>query len=283
MASSSATMLSNQKQVNTIPRFLDDDRCSLDGHSCLEILLGKEKNVFNHCGNKRFRAIIHHNVQKYIDLAKKPEKTKFVRAIYVDMKRAGYRFLKRDQFGLWCELRDVDSREKLSHALRDRVRDIERSDKKTKKEKLFKVFSESKRINKALTRQKEPSILSLNHLISCTKPVNVSSKLDGWSTENILITRSVFADNGKGASRERTGSLRLVEDDDEISLFGGMANEIADAMPDTSSVAKRLSRDKRQGDNDPPLPCISFSMKFSQENRWRISDDGFMRPILFQY
>mmetsp|Transcript_11106 Transcript_11106/g.17035 ORF Transcript_11106/g.17035 Transcript_11106/m.17035 type:complete len:374 (-) Transcript_11106:249-1370(-) len=110
----------------SIPVFHKDENACLEGHSPFEILLGKDKLIFNHAGNKRFRAIINHNVHKYINAATKSTKSKVVRVIHADMLKAGFRFRKKDQFG-WSDIKEIDGREKLSHALRDRVREMRRS------------------------------------------------------------------------------------------------------------------------------------------------------------
>lgn len=115
-------MVSYQEDFNAIPCFCQDENDCLEGHSPFEILLGKEKAVFNHAGNKRFRAIINHNVDKYMNALSKPDKSNLVCSVYNAMKKAGYRVRKRAG-NSWFDIEDHDAREKLSHALRDRVRE----------------------------------------------------------------------------------------------------------------------------------------------------------------
>mmetsp|Transcript_26071 Transcript_26071/g.39459 ORF Transcript_26071/g.39459 Transcript_26071/m.39459 type:complete len:371 (-) Transcript_26071:310-1422(-) len=142
------------EDFKSIPVFRQDEHDCLEGHSPFEILLGKEKAIFNHAGNKRFRAIINHNVDLYINANSKSGKSKLVRMIYADMKKAGFRVRKRaDNF--WCDIKDVDAREKLSHALRDRVREIRRS----------------------ANRQKESSEGVFPMIISMAKVLNENQKL----------------------------------------------------------------------------------------------------------
>lgn len=134
MVSYERYMLFDGDAMNNIPVFSEEDHHCLDGRSPFEILLGKEKSIFNHEGNKRFRAIINYNVHKYISATTKSQKSKLVRKIHADMQKAGFRVMKRDkQSGAWCGIKESDAREKLSHALRDRVREMKRPSKRAKK------------------------------------------------------------------------------------------------------------------------------------------------------
>lgn len=142
------------EDFKSIPVFHQDEHDCLEGHSPFEILLGKEKAIFNHAGNKRFRAIINHNVDLYINANSKSGKSKLVRMIYDEMKKAGFRVRKRAE-NCWCDIKDMDAREKLSHALRDRVREIKRS----------------------ANRQKESSEGVFPMIISMAKVLNENQKL----------------------------------------------------------------------------------------------------------
>mmetsp|Transcript_4533 Transcript_4533/g.6536 ORF Transcript_4533/g.6536 Transcript_4533/m.6536 type:complete len:343 (-) Transcript_4533:135-1163(-) len=118
--------------AKSIPIFAKDELCCLDGHSQFEILLGKEKSIFNHSGNKRFRAIISFNVHKYMAATTKSEKSRLVRVVHSDMQKSGFRVMKRDPQLGWRCINEADSREKLSHALRDRVREMKRPTRRQK-------------------------------------------------------------------------------------------------------------------------------------------------------
>lgn len=120
--------------VSNIPTFSHDKADSFGNHTSMDILLGKEKAIFNHSGNKRFRAIINYNVYKYIASPTKSSKSKLVRTVHEHMKKSGFRFLKKDSSKEgWSVIKDSNAREKLSHALRDRVRELRKPTKRRRR------------------------------------------------------------------------------------------------------------------------------------------------------
>mmetsp|Transcript_6041 Transcript_6041/g.9576 ORF Transcript_6041/g.9576 Transcript_6041/m.9576 type:complete len:377 (+) Transcript_6041:59-1189(+) len=99
-----------------------------------DILLGKEKPIFNHSGNRNFRAIINTYLDKYQACPTKSSKTRLIRQVQADIQRLGYRFLKRNTgTGSWEEIKCHEAREKVSHALRDRVREQQKTTKRRRK------------------------------------------------------------------------------------------------------------------------------------------------------
>jgi hypothetical protein len=103
--------------------------------SPFDILLGKEKAIFNHSGNRRFRTIINSHLSKYTEAPTKSSKSKLIRQVHADMQKAGYRFLRRNDTSkdIWCEIEKHEVREKVSHALRDRVREQQKPSKRRRK------------------------------------------------------------------------------------------------------------------------------------------------------
>lgn len=90
----------------------------------MDILCGKDKVIFNHIGNRRFRAIITSNLERYIEAPTKSSKSNVIRTIFSDLQRAGVRFLKKHKTTCaWYEIPAHEAKEKVSHALRDRVRE----------------------------------------------------------------------------------------------------------------------------------------------------------------
>ena len=99
-----------------------------------DIQLGKEKAIFNHSGNRRFRNIINSNLDKYIAAPTKSSKSKLIRQVHADMQKSGYRFLRKNSTtGIWYEIEKHNAREKVSHALRDRVREQQKPTKRRRK------------------------------------------------------------------------------------------------------------------------------------------------------
>jgi hypothetical protein len=103
--------------------------------SDFDILLGKEKSIFNHDGNRRFRAIINGNLEKYVAAPTKSSKSKLIRQVHADMEKSGFRFLRKNEVtGVWFEIESHEAREKVSHALRDRVREQQKPTKRRRKD-----------------------------------------------------------------------------------------------------------------------------------------------------
>lgn len=107
------------------------------------ILLGKDRGVFNHSGNKKFREIICAHVQEYMNAHMKPF---LAHRMFDEMEKVGYRFLRKDKAAKtgWIIISDDDARGKINHALRDKVREIKKA---TKRETPLRV---SKSSNKAI-------------------------------------------------------------------------------------------------------------------------------------
>jgi hypothetical protein len=99
-----------------------------------DVLLGKEKAIFNHSGNISFRQLINQNLDKYIEAPTKSSKSKLIRQVHADMQKSGFRFLRRNEAtGVWLEIEKHEAREKVSHALRDRVREQQKPTKRKRK------------------------------------------------------------------------------------------------------------------------------------------------------
>jgi hypothetical protein len=99
-----------------------------------DILLGKEKAIFNHSGNRSFRQLINQNLDKYIEAPTKSSKSKLIRQVHADMQKSGYHFLRRNEAtGVWLEIEKHEACEKVSHALRDRVREQQKPTKRKRK------------------------------------------------------------------------------------------------------------------------------------------------------
>lgn len=241
-------MALDRDEMRSIPPFPKDDHDCFDDHSAFEILLGKEKYIFNHAGNKRFRAIINHNVHKYDNAPTKSAKTKLVRKIHCDMQQAGFRFLKRDHAG-WHDLKLATARDKLSHALRDRVRELRRPSKHHKKslEDFYPTLQSMASIlekNQLRLQSAKASLIAQSNFQSKgqAKSCKASNKTDsGIALLDIVSSisnKNIASNNARSIGKkeclnsesngyilkEKRQSFSTVE-----SLFGGLANEIADA------------------------------------------------------
>lgn len=99
---------------HNIPFLFSDDIGKKD------VLCGREKFSFGHCGNKRFRVVIDMHRDRYQNTTLKEEKTQIIMDIIRLIEESGGRFLKRseDYHDCWCVAGFQCSREKVSHALR---------------------------------------------------------------------------------------------------------------------------------------------------------------------
>mmetsp|Transcript_25187 Transcript_25187/g.38211 ORF Transcript_25187/g.38211 Transcript_25187/m.38211 type:complete len:484 (-) Transcript_25187:350-1801(-) len=180
--------------MSTLPDFPQDESCPASCHSSLDILLGKEKAAFNHSGNKRFRAIVNHNVPKYMGAETKSCKTQLVRKIHEDMKKSGFRFLKKkkgeDASTAWQEIEESDAREKVSHALRDRVRELRKPTKYCRR-------SQQEISPMMVLFQEHPKVRSAINVVTAKDIVSAPSSHDiiypaGWSDNQDLINKPLF-------------------------------------------------------------------------------------------
>lgn len=86
-----------------------------------DIVCGRSKLSQNHFGNRRFRALINQNRDRYRNAQSRPEKTSITIELVAKLRqfRPGGRFLLWDEAsGTWQEAGDAYAREKVSHALR---------------------------------------------------------------------------------------------------------------------------------------------------------------------
>jgi len=85
-----------------------------------DVLCGRDKLSFGHCGNKRFRVVIDMYRERYQNATLKEDKTKIIMEIVSLISQSGGRFLKRieDESDSWCLANHQVTREKVSHALR---------------------------------------------------------------------------------------------------------------------------------------------------------------------
>lgn len=104
---------------------------------CYDVLCGRGNTQMNHVGNRRFRITIAMNLDKYLSLETRIQKSNHVMSIVATIRQSGGRFLKKDTTAsacspstpagnnnrkksfCWKEIGDKLAREKVGHALRD--------------------------------------------------------------------------------------------------------------------------------------------------------------------
>lgn len=314
---------SGPQRITSIPIFDPEEEFDhYDGHSEFEMLLGKEKAIFNHPGNKRFRAIINHNVDRFTSTSTKSEKTRLVRKIYCDMKQGGYRFLKRaDKLSsVWNDIKEADAHEKISHALRDRVREIRKSFRKRSVAEISPLITAMAKV----VKENNETALAMKQLEYVKKSVTSSSSqgqdilydpckvISNFSPEYPSISQGFLshantlnkgAENSNLLRIEQKRRISLLGMDDSLSrispscrsssssslckakptnkatrrssmesLFGGLADTIADVPNDISSRRNSLfTVDNVRTNDNLPLRCITMPDSVGSSNHTRVS------------
>ena len=86
-----------------------------------DVCCGRGKKNWTHEGNKTFRKLIRKNVKAYQDAVDKQRRNLVVESIVETIYREGGRFLKQDDSKRWCDIGELQAREKVGHSLRDQV------------------------------------------------------------------------------------------------------------------------------------------------------------------
>lgn len=120
----------------------------------LDIILGRDKEAFNHVGNHRYRVIIDNYGKLYQSQENRDAKTRMTGEIIKSIRSAGSRFLQKNKdTGLYEEVGDVH--EKVSHALR--------SSNKSKKKSSSSTTGARKSRSKLPTQQENRAFGFLYH------------------------------------------------------------------------------------------------------------------------
>lgn len=110
-----------------------------------DIVCGKDKLSRAHVGNKRFRAVIEMNRERYQTAPTRDDKTQITCEIIAMIRscQPGGRFLKFDtDTNQWIVLGDEYAREKVSHALRSVKDPLRKKIRKTKRTSVQTMYPE---------------------------------------------------------------------------------------------------------------------------------------------
>ena len=189
--------------------------------TAFDIQLGKEKNIFNHSGNRRFRTMINNQLETYIAAPTKSSKSKLIRQVHADMQKSGYRFLRRNSTtGIWYEIEKHEAREKVSHALRDRVREQQKPNKRRRKIAVCETNPASPTsvvpikeislnpVQKPKQQQQHQQVLSMPTLCNHDLTINKSSSRSFFE----VITSSTDVNDLAFKSQRRGGVLSSNDD-----------------------------------------------------------------------
>ena len=213
----------------------------VDDPTDMDILCGKDKAIFNHSGNRRFRAMIAANLQRYIDAPSKSSKSRLIRKLCVDLKAAGVRFLKKHATNdKWYEIPGFESKEKVSHAFRDRVRDkskagaLARAEKKKRRQKQKELMMQQQELQlrspKASTNK--TAVVTPTH----RRNSDATSDSDELSSKPSLISES--------SSRESLESLQESTESNCAQTTGKKKRKVKSKKNNTKANAAARNQDE---------------------------------------
>eukprot|EP00540_Astrosyne_radiata_P003924 CAMPEP_0116833606 /NCGR_PEP_ID=MMETSP0418-20121206/6529_1 /TAXON_ID=1158023 /ORGANISM="Astrosyne radiata, Strain 13vi08-1A" /LENGTH=494 /DNA_ID=CAMNT_0004463073 /DNA_START=488 /DNA_END=1972 /DNA_ORIENTATION=+ len=85
-----------------------------------DVLFGRDKVMFNHIGNIRFRLVIQSRAKEYENAPSRREKSGIVYSVVQKVHSYGGRFLRKEKDGSWRIVTVTEAIQKVGHALRDK-------------------------------------------------------------------------------------------------------------------------------------------------------------------
>ena len=122
-----------------------------------DVLSGRDKQSFNHIGNRRFRVVIGMNLQRYLDAKSRYERSEMILSFVRELRgNANMRFIKR-RGSKYIELNEKQSREKVGHALRDAAAQarVQENQQDQKTAPVKQAINKSKSKNEISKRKKQ--------------------------------------------------------------------------------------------------------------------------------
>lgn len=88
----------------------------------MDILCGRGRGVWEHEGNRRFKALIECHAEKYAAARTKMDKGVVIASMVDSIREEGILFVKKDgKTQRWLDIGEYKAREKTSHAMRDHI------------------------------------------------------------------------------------------------------------------------------------------------------------------
>ena len=91
-----------------------------DTPSDTDVLFGRDKVMFNHIGNIRFRLVIQSRAKEYETAPSRRKKSAIVYSVVQKVHSYGGRFLRKEKNGKWRIVTVTEAIQKVGHALRDK-------------------------------------------------------------------------------------------------------------------------------------------------------------------
>lgn len=120
--------------------------------SNMDIICGRGKQTHVHFGNKRFRATIAMNVERYVQAETKVAKSVVVLCIVNEIRKTSAFVKKDEKTGKWFDIGDQSAKEKVGHALRDLITAHSKKRSATRSTESKKSPAEKKRSRRKVAR-----------------------------------------------------------------------------------------------------------------------------------
>lgn len=128
-----------------------------------DVMCGRGIHSLNNSGNRRFRAVVDENLDRYLKARTKKEKSHIVQSIIARIHHDRGRFVRKDDVtGEWHEIDAHQTKENVGHALRDAKQKGNKRRAKKKQEEEATCFAELLKMQREIfldfVRQDEESM-----------------------------------------------------------------------------------------------------------------------------
>ena len=217
-----------------------------------DVLSGRDKQSFNHIGNRRFRVVIGMNLQRYLDTKSRYERSEMILAFVRELRsEAHIRFLKR-RGSKYIELDEKQSREKVGHALRDAAAQARaQQNQNQQKHQRRNPVSRSKLSRQKHQQQKQEKLQQENK--------NQNVKRHQLEYQPLPLTMLPIEDTTTTKRMSFDLSSTLINDNDEFSLSDESLDSLLSFVNEEEMEFQREPRHFQYQEEQQPLLDLGFS------------------------
>jgi hypothetical protein len=204
-----------------------------------DVLLGKQRDAFNHIGNRRFRSLINANWERYNSSKGRCERTTIVVSIVNFLREERkVRFLKRDKAtGRWYVVPDCIAREKVGHAIRDAINFRRHHDRKMAEASGKAIKKEPCKYNNFIEGGSRPCPAPKKKTLATPAPVYPLTAKATPSPPNSIKKRKMKVKH----------TVKRIQEN-------SVPNLIQEAEPSREDVAELLGALRKTGSSESPSP-----------------------------
>jgi hypothetical protein len=206
-----------------------------------DIICGRGCAYSTRPGNRMFSAIVQEHLEEYTNAPSRVNKTMVVAMVLNKILETGARFVKKDKGKtkhMWCQMTREEAHHKTGHAIRDTIRQMQKSTTIAKTASDVKVGT-----SKTTIHQRKVNVQAERRPASCE-----SSLFNSFFN---LAPASLIMENGDRAS------------------FGSSTSELFEPLLDqegSTTSSHGVSVSPLPVHNDEPLPISSFARSDSLED-----------------